>query len=187
MNVAGFREALAAALEVEVDRAFIVRVASLPSLAILQLFAWADRGAENPRDALDLATLLRRYTEAGNGDRFFAEETGLLEALNYNLDLAGARLLGRDAARILTPAIRAGVLALLKDPVRLDRLITDLARAFRGADDPIAEAEVLAARSRRVWRNLNPKSSADCQRLLSFQCSPKFSARNTRASELPGS
>lgn len=145
MNVAGYREALAAAQEVEVHPGLVVRVASLPGLAILKLFAWADRGAENPKDALDLVTLLRQYGAAGNEDRLFSEEIELLEALNYNLDLAGPRLLGKDAARVTTPAIRDEVLALLDDTVRLDRLLSDMARAFRGAEDPITKANVLIA------------------------------------------
>lgn len=145
MNVAGYREALAAAQEVEVRPGFVVRVASLPGLAILKLFAWADRGADDPRDALDLATLLRHYGSAGNEDRLFGEELGLLEALNYDLDLASPRLLGRDAARVAAPATRAKILALLDDTVRLDRLLRDMARALRPAEDPIAEAEVLIA------------------------------------------
>ena len=39
MNVAGYREALAAAEQVELRVGLVVRVASLPSLAILKLFA----------------------------------------------------------------------------------------------------------------------------------------------------
>ena len=145
MNVAGYREALAASQEVEVRPGLVVRVASLPGLAILKLFAWADRGAENPKDALDLATLLRQYGAAGNETRLFGDEIGLLEALGYDLDLAGARLLGKDAARVTTPATRDQVVALLDDAMRLDRLLSDMARTFRGAGDPIAEAEVLIA------------------------------------------
>ncbi len=145
MNVTGYREALASAQEVEVHPGLIVRVASLPGLAILKLFAWADRGAANPKDAIDLATLLRSYGEAGNEDRLYAGEIELLEAVNYNLDLAGPRLLGRDAGRVLTPTTRQQAVALLDDAVRLDRLASDMARAFRGAEDPIAEAEALIA------------------------------------------
>jgi predicted nucleotidyltransferase len=102
MNVAGYREAFAAAQEVEVSTGFVVRVASLPGLAILKLFAWVDRGAKDPKDALDLVTLLRSYAEAGNEDRLFGEEIGLFEALGYDMDLAGPRLLGKDAARVAT-------------------------------------------------------------------------------------
>ena len=145
MNVAGYREALAAAEEVEVHPGFVVRVVSLPGLAIVKLFAWADRGADTPKDALDLATLLRQYSGAGNEDRLFGEEIGLLEALSYKLDLAGARLLGNDAARVATPETRHQILALLDDAGRRDRLLRDMARAFRGAEDPIAEAEASIA------------------------------------------
>ena len=152
MNVAGYPEALAAAQEVEVQPGLVVRVASLPGLAILKLFAWADRGADDPRDALDLATLLRAYGAAGNEDRLFTEEIQLLEALNYNLDLAGPRLLGRDVAWVIAPATRAQALALLDDVVRLDRLVRDTARAFRTAEDPIAEAEDVLAQFRTGLR-----------------------------------
>ena len=97
MNVAGYREAFEAAPLVEIDRSFVVRVVSLPGLAILKLFAWADRGAGDSRDAIDLAMLLRQYGAAGNQDRLYGAEIGVMEAVSYDLDLAGARLLGRDA------------------------------------------------------------------------------------------
>lgn len=145
MNVAGYREALAAAQVVEVHPGLVVRVASLPALAILKLFAWVDRGAADPKDAIDLATLLRQYGGAGNEDRLFGEELRLFEAVSYNLDLASPRLLGKDAARVITPATREQILALLDDAGRLDRLVRDMARSFRVAEDSIAEAEALIA------------------------------------------
>jgi len=143
MNVAGHREALAAAQDVEVHPGLVVRVASLPALATLKLFAWVDRGAANPKDAIDLATLLRQYGGAGNEDRLFGEEIRLLEAVGYNLDLASPRLLGKDAARVIAPATHEQLLALLDDAERLDRLVTDLARSRRVDEDSIAEAEAL--------------------------------------------
>lgn len=59
--------------------------------------------------------------------------------------LAGARLLGKDAARIVAPPTRAQVVALLNDAARRERLAKDTARALRHADDPIAEAEASIA------------------------------------------
>lgn len=140
MNVAGYREALAAALQIEVSAGVIVRVVSLPGLAVLKLFAWADRGAENRKDALDLAVLLRSYGSAGNDDRLFGEEIGLLETVNYDVDLASPRLLGKDVARITAPQTREQIVALL-DAQRVDRLVRDMARAFSAVADPIAAAE----------------------------------------------
>jgi len=52
MSVAGYEEALATAVEVEVRPKLVVRVASLPGLAVLKLFAWNDRGAVERRTQL---------------------------------------------------------------------------------------------------------------------------------------
>lgn len=145
LNVAGYGEALAAAIPVEVEPGFVVRVASLPGLAILKLIAWGDRGMEDPRDARDLATLLRQYGAAGNEDRLYGSEIGVLEVASYHLDLAGARLLGMDAARIVTPPTRGQILALFEDPARMSRLTLDVARGLRAVEDPVAAAEVLLA------------------------------------------
>ena len=145
MNVAGYGEALASAVPVEVEPGFAVRVASLQGLAILKLIAWADRGTGDPRDAIDLATLLRRYGAAGNEDRLYGTEIGVLEVVNYDLDLAGARLLGMDAGRMAAPSTRGQILALLDDPARLDRLVLDVARGLRPAQDAVGAAGELLA------------------------------------------
>lgn len=155
MNVAGYREALAAAPAVEIQPGFVVRVVSLPGLAILKLFAWADRGVEDRRDAIDLATLLRQYGEAGNEDRLYGPEIAVLETLNYDLDLAGPRLLGRDAARITGPPTRNQILALLDDARRLDQLLRHMAPAFRGAEDPIEKAEALVVQFKAGLREID--------------------------------
>jgi len=154
MNVAGYREALAAAPPVEIQPGFVVRVVSLPGLAILKLFAWADRGAGDPRDAIDLVTLLRQYSEAGNEDRLYGAEIEILETLRYDLGLAGPRLLGRDAARITGPTTRNQILALLDDAGRWGKLLGDMARAFRGAEDPIAKAEALIVQFKEGLREM---------------------------------
>ena len=145
MNVAGYREAFAAAEQVELRPRFVVRVASLSSLSVLKLFAWGDRRLEDSRDALDFGVLLHSYAQAGNEDRLYGEEMPLLEAVEYDIDLAGPRLLGKDAARTIAPSTRAQVVALLDDPARRDRLARDMARVFRAAEDPIARAEVAIA------------------------------------------
>ncbi|HEY8369682.1 MAG TPA: nucleotidyl transferase AbiEii/AbiGii toxin family protein [Thermodesulfobacteriota bacterium] len=143
MSVTAYREALAEAEAVEVAPGFVVRVTSLPGLAVLKLLAWRDRGAQDPRDAVDLATLLRLYASAGNEDRLLTTELDLLEAANYDLDLAGPRLLGKDSSRIVTAATRRIVVSLLDDAAHRYRLVSGMARACRGAEDPVAAAEAL--------------------------------------------
>lgn len=145
MNVAGYGEALASAVPVEVEPNFVVRVASLPALAILKLVAWTDRGTGDRRDAIDLSMLLRQYGAAGNDDRLYGTEIRVLAVVNYDFDLAGARLLGMDAGRIAAPATRGQVLSLLDDPARLDHLALGVARGLHAAEDPVATANELLA------------------------------------------
>ena len=38
---------------------------------ILKIFAWYDRGDVDPKDAIDLATLFRRYSDGGSMDRLY--------------------------------------------------------------------------------------------------------------------
>lgn len=137
MNVAGYAEVFASAVPVELDPGFTLRVASLAGLAILKVVAWAERGAGDPRDAIDFATLLREYGRAGNEDRLYDAEIGILETVDYDFDLAGARLLGVDAGRIAAPSTQKHILTLLDDPACLDRR----APALRAPRKPIALTE----------------------------------------------
>ena len=83
-------EALQTALLVQVATGLIIRVASLAGLALLKLLAWRDRGLEDTRDATDLVTLCRHYAEAGNLDRIYAEALPALQAVDFDVELAGA-------------------------------------------------------------------------------------------------
>ncbi len=143
MNVAGYEDALSAALLVEVEPGFSVHVVSLPGLTLLKLFAWADRGAENPKDALDLVTLFRRYADAGNQDRLYGEEIRLFESVGFDQDLASPRLLARDVCRIATPKTLAQVHALLCEPSTADSLVAHMSQGLMGNNDPVAAAQQL--------------------------------------------
>jgi predicted nucleotidyltransferase len=115
-----------------------IAVASLPGIAILKLFAWTDRGQENPKDAIDLVLLLRNYSDAGNANRIYEEASALavLESAGYDLELAGAWLLGNDAAAMVSPQTNADLEALLYGSKR-QKLIEDMARAMLGRHDAL--------------------------------------------------
>jgi len=138
MNVAGYSDALAAAVQVEVSPGLTIAVASLPGIAILKLFAWADRGQENPKDAIDLVSLLRGYNEAGNEIRIYDEKGALaaLETAGYDVELAGSWLLGKDAAAMVSPQTSAELRELL-DGAKRRRLVEDMARAMLGRGDAL--------------------------------------------------
>lgn len=142
MNVIGYEEVLANAVPVKIDDTLTVPIASLPGLTLLKLFAWQDRHAETPKDARDIAALFRHYLDAGNRDRIFESEIDLLEAVDYNLDLASPRLLGKDARRIASPATLSAAEILLNNNRTLDRLLTHMAPMFSTAEDDIAAAGI---------------------------------------------
>ena len=124
INVAGFEEALESSLQLRIEEDLVVRVASLPGLAVLKLIAWQDRRAENNKDAADLLLLFTHYADTGNLDRIYGEELLLLEAAQFDLELAGAELLGRDAARICHEDTLRQLQALLG----ADQVVDQLAR-----------------------------------------------------------
>ncbi len=143
INVAGYDDVLAAADTVQIEPGLVVGVASLPGLALLKLFAWADRGHENSKDATDFAILIRSYADAGNRDRLYGDAINVMEAVDYREDLAAARLLGLDVARIMTEHTRVHLTKLLEDGKARERLTTHMAREWSGTDDADSEAEVL--------------------------------------------
>lgn len=101
MNIAGYTEAHASAVEVEIMPGFAIKVVSLPAMAVLKILAWKDR-PDHDKHASDVLLLLRHYHEAGQTERLYDDEAALLTAHDYDLELAGAALLGRDANRDVT-------------------------------------------------------------------------------------
>lgn len=130
MNVAGLAEVLHAAILVQVADGLIVPVASVPGLAMLKLFAWADRRLEDAKDASDLLMLLQEYADTGNLERLYNDEmAGILESCGYDPSCAGACLLGMDAAAIASADTRSRMLALLGNAGLRSHLLHDMARS----------------------------------------------------------
>jgi len=126
MNVAGFEEALASSVSIEIDENLRVRVASLPGLTLLKLVAWSDRGRETNKDAADLYRLITAYADAGNTDRLYDHEIDLLEAAGFDMELAGAELLGRDVARACSAVHLDQIRFLIKSERELERLTNQM-------------------------------------------------------------
>jgi predicted nucleotidyltransferase len=113
MNVAGFQQALDAAVPVKVASDLIVPVASLPAQAMLKLIAWQDRHAADRKDAIDLLFLMSKYAQAGNMDRLYGEDFALVERFGHDPDIAGAALLGREMATVASVEVRARLLTIV--------------------------------------------------------------------------
>ena len=116
MNVAGFNEAYESCISVKLKSSpdLIINVASLPSLLVLKLIAWKDRGIKDNRDGVDIATIITNYGTPVSEDRLYGNESDLL-ILEEDLGLAGARLLGRDIAKIVGSGLLETLLTILEE------------------------------------------------------------------------
>ena len=115
-NILGYNEAYKFAQNVLLreKRHLEVKIVNLPCLAFMKLFSWNDGNYERRgKDASDLALILMKYTEADNFDRILNEAEDLLESDDFDYVIAGARLLGRDLSKILTPDIINKVIEIL--------------------------------------------------------------------------
>jgi predicted nucleotidyltransferase len=134
MNVAGFEEALASSVVIEIETGLTAHVASVAGLTLLKLAAWVDRGLESNKDAADLYRLLTSYADAGNTDRLYEHELDLLEAVDFDMRLAGAELLGRDLVTICNTQILNQVRSVLALERNRERLVIDMVRTSTYAE-----------------------------------------------------
>lgn len=142
MNVAGFAEAQLSALMLEIADGFVVPVASLPSLAGLKLLAWRDRYLETSKDATDFLLLARHYVDAGNFERLYETESALLEATGFDPEMAGAMLLGKDAAVVCPASEAQRMVGILADPQARQRLEDQLLRSTLSSGDDAGSSRI---------------------------------------------
>ena len=124
MSVAGFEEASLHAIEVLLPGNVTAFVASPPGLLILKLIAWKERHWDRPRhDAIDLRALLDSYSAAWNEDRLYNDADDLLQHFEYDNALAGASLIGRDAAAIANPSTLERIRATVEHELSNESLV----------------------------------------------------------------
>ena len=132
MSLVGFRETLRATVPFFLPGGISVPVATLAALAALKMIAWRERGVLEPgKDARDLHVILRNYAEAGNQERLFAEIPGLVERPDFDLEIAGAELLGRDLTRAFPIELRSTLTHILAQEANVQgdlRLAGDMSR-----------------------------------------------------------
>jgi predicted nucleotidyltransferase len=122
MSTIGFQDALKSSLicRVTTAPALEIRIVSIPGIAALKLISWADNYPERRKDAFDLCFILTHYLDAGQSDRLWHEESDLTEVPDFDYESAGARLLGRDVARMASPETRHRLKDILTEELRPD-------------------------------------------------------------------
>ena len=114
MNTKGFAEAFQNSLKLKINNNVPIRIVSLPGLVMLKFVAFDDRPFERQTDLQDIWYVLKNYLDAGNEDRLY-QDSDLLDDENFNFKTVGARLLGRDIAKILNDQTEKIILKYLSD------------------------------------------------------------------------
>jgi len=115
MNISGHQETLDNAVLINISEGIDpVRFSSLPNLTALKILAWKDRGKSNPKDATDVRIILDHYVAAGNRERLYDQHIDAVESVDYDEDLAGALLLGRDIKESIGDATRMQLTDILE-------------------------------------------------------------------------
>lgn len=132
MNIVGFEDAfkLAQPVRLREEPPLDINFASPLGLAVMKLIAWADRNTAGNKDAIDLATVLRTYLDAGNRERLYNDHPDLLTE-DFDYVLAGAELLGRDIASSVSSPTKRLIIEILRQETNVDsqsRLAEDMSR-----------------------------------------------------------
>jgi predicted nucleotidyltransferase len=148
MRVAGFSDGLESAVPVRLDQNLVIPVVIIPVLLILKLFAWVDRKHER-RDAADIHMLLKEYGDAGNEARLYGDELNILEAEGYDFEFAGARLIGRDAAGVISEDTRKRARDILESDSRMEELTNQIiVSSARNDPEHVRRCELLVRKLR---------------------------------------
>jgi predicted nucleotidyltransferase len=79
-----------------------VKTPTLPGLAILKLLSWKDSSPRRTRDAEDLLFIVKKYEFTGIEDKLYKSELQLLQNEDFDNQIAGIVLLGKEMSKICT-------------------------------------------------------------------------------------
>ena len=104
MSVMGFSEVYdySTLVRLQNNPTLEVKIPTLPGLAILKLFAWKDNFLNRSKDAEDLLFIMKNYENAGILDKLYESELQLLESEDFDNQIAGIVLLGKEMSKICT-------------------------------------------------------------------------------------
>jgi predicted nucleotidyltransferase len=123
-----------------------IKLATIPGLAIMKLLAWNETYPTRQKDAEDLLFIMHNYQDAGIEDRLYKNETSLLQEEEFDNELAGIRLLGRDMARISNSDTAKAVMEILVLETGEDsryKLVSQMASNSDRFDDNLLHLEKL--------------------------------------------
>lgn len=117
MSVIGYEDVYKNIKEllIQTEPDIIIKTASVEGLVLLKIFTWNERTLDlRTKDAKDIHIILSTYLDAGNRDRLFSEHTDIVDK-DFDYQLGGARLLGRDITKIASASVMDALLEILNN------------------------------------------------------------------------
>lgn len=141
MNVLGFQETHGSAIPIVVNHCLTVPVATAPAMLLLKIIAWEARHKSFPgRDASDIGYILHHGEKIIGQDSFYEEYAEVTESVDWDLNLASARVFGMLMAALAQPRTRNHLLEILNREISEGEeslLVREVAAGFpTGRKDP---------------------------------------------------
>ena len=134
MNLTGFSEVYKSSINVRLSSDLIIKIVSPVGLALLKIFSWNDRFAN--KDASDFWLVAKNYLDiADNQERIYNRYVSWLEDVDYDFQIAGAKLLGIDIAEISSKETKRQVLEFFENKKRIERFAFEIMRIEKDAED----------------------------------------------------
>ena len=155
MNVQGFNQAYTSSITVVLqhDPALEIKVASPGGLVLLKLIAWKDRRVEKPEEVDDLSVIVNNYLKMEGIERITDEHPDLIDE-DFDYVRAGARLLGRDLAKMVEADLCRILIEILDEILDTDAGYQFVYRFAGPVGDEEESASVIAAIRRELKQSL---------------------------------
>ena len=133
MNLTGFSEVYKSSINVRLASDLVIKIVSPVGLALLKIFSWNDRFAN--KDASDFWLVVKNYLDiADNQERIYNKYVSWLEDVDYDFQIAGAKLLGIDIAEISSKETKPQVLEFFENKKRIERFAFEIMRIEKDAE-----------------------------------------------------
>jgi predicted nucleotidyltransferase len=119
MSIIGFEECYldSESVRIQTNPPLDIKIASTRGLVLMKLISWKDGFPSRSRDALDILYIIKNYIEAGNMDRLQSKHSDLVND-QFDFELTGATLLGRDIAEIANPQTLEHLVNILEEEIK---------------------------------------------------------------------
>jgi len=154
MSVVGFEECYldSETVLIQTNPPLDIKISSTRGLVLMKLISWKDGYPSRSRDALDISYIIKNYIEAGNMDRLQSEHGDLITE-QFDFELTGAILLGRDISQIAKPATLECLINMLEEEIKIGSNSKFISDMMIGAS-LISERDKMIQHNSNVLKNL---------------------------------